>query len=161
MDQDTGLFNVFSWFCRTRRRSLAIGRFSLLISNWESRALPTTPGAVMAQRNLTPTCLLFSHIYVRAHFAALPHSAFFPLPHCVHRSSPKLHPAKPTDPIKYGSPCEHWNPCLQLFFPHLLALTRTFLPQIISPLSHSKIGPADFQLIPADLFICIDHPAIL
>lgn len=44
--------------------------------------------------------------------------------------------------------------CLQLYLSHLLTLTMTFFPQIVSPLSHGKIGTADCQLIPDNLFTC-------
>lgn len=161
MDQDAGLFNVFSWFCRTRRRSFVIG----CSPSWfqtekpglylqpQARSWLSATSLPLASYSPTSTCMLTLPLCLIM--------LFFSLPQRVHRSSPKLHSAKPTDPIKHNSPCEHWNPCLQLVFPHLLALTRTFLPQIISPLSHGKIGPVDFQLIPADLFVCIEHPAIL
>lgn len=50
--------------------------------------------------------------------------------------------------------------CLQLYLSHPLTLWL-FSPQTVSPLSHGKIGTADCQLIPVNLFICVEHHAIL
>lgn len=147
---------MFSLFSR-RHKKFCDRPFSLLTSNWESMALQRSAQAWLwatpfLDGSYSPTLMsvltLSLCLIVLGGFVLV--LGFFHIK-CVHGSSPQL--TLCTLKILDIS-------CLQIYLFHLLTLTRTFFPSV-SPLSHGTIGTVDYQLIPDNLFICVEHHAIL